>query len=190
MIFNNHFDVMDKHSFLSPSNHHWINYDLEKLRNSYDKFAIQRMGVSLHQLAKNCIELGINLPKNKRSLNQFVNDGIGFRMRPEQILFYSYNCFGTADAICFRDKLLRIHDLKTGSARISMEQLEIYAALFCLEYEYKPQDIDIELRIYQGNKIIVHTPGSPFIKRIMEKIILFDKKIEEFKTEEKVPWLQ
>jgi hypothetical protein len=109
-------------------------------------------------------------------------------MAPEQILFYSYNAFGTSDAISFRNNLLRVHDLKTGLSRVSMVQLEIYAALFCLEYDQLPKNIDIELRIYQASKIIVHEPTHVDTRRIMEKIIYFDKKIEEFKTEEYNPW--
>lgn len=63
-------------------------------------------------------------------MNMYVNDAISFRMVPEQILFYSENCFGTADTIVFRNGTLRIHDLKTGVVPAHMEQLEIYAALF------------------------------------------------------------
>ena len=50
------------------------------------------------------------------------------KMTPEQILYYSDNCFGTADAILFRNNFLRIHDLKTGKIPAHMEQLEIYAS--------------------------------------------------------------
>ena len=85
----------------------------------------------------------------------YVNDAIGFKLRPEQILYYSPNCFGTADAIDLRGDLLRIHDLKTGKVPAHIEQLMIYAALFCLEYGIKPSDIDTELRIYQGDDILV-----------------------------------
>lgn len=189
MIFVEHSELRNRHAFLSPSSYHWINYDIDKLRTIYDKGLAQERGVALHRLAKQCIELGVKLPRNKKSLNQFVNDAIGYRMTPEQILFYSYNAFGTTDAISFRDKLLRIHDLKTGITRVTMEQLEIYAALFCLEYKHKPTDIDMELRIYQGSTILVNNPDSPSVKRIMEKIIFFDKKIEEFKSEVENPWL-
>jgi len=108
----------------------------------------------------------------------------GFRMTPEQILFYSYNAFGTADAICFRDGLLRIHDLKTGVTRVSMMQLEIYAALFCLEYDKKPIEIDIELRIYQDDNIVVNNPLPEDIGFILNKIVLFDKRITKLQEEE------
>ena len=64
-----------------------------------------------------------------------------------------------------------------------MEQLEIYAALFCLEYNKKPSDIDMELRIYQNNEIIVHNPTVEDILPIMDKIITFDKIIDKMKIE-------
>lgn len=109
----------------------------------------------------------------------YVNDAIGFKMTPEQPLFYSENCFGTADAISYRNKLLRIHDLKTGLIPAHMEQLMIYAALFCLEYKVKPADIDMELRIYQNNEVLYHNPTAEDIVPIMDKIITFDKVIRK-----------
>jgi hypothetical protein len=85
---------------------------------------------------------------------------------------------GTADAISFRNNFLRVHDLKTGSRPVHIEQLEIYAALFCLEYKVKPSDIDIELRIYQNDEILVHKPEAEEISAIMNKIIHLDKLLE------------
>ena len=85
---------------------------------------------------------------------------------------------GTADAISFRNNFLRIHDLKTGSRPVHIEQLEIYAALFCLEYKVKPSDIDMELRIYQNDEILVHKPEVEEISAIMNKIIHLDKLLE------------
>jgi len=111
----------------------------------------------------------------------YVNDGIGFRMDPEVCLFYSFNCFGTADAVSFHNNMLRIHDLKNGRTPASMQQLRIYAALFCLEYGYNPRDIDIELRIYQSNDVLIENPDLDDIAYIMDKIILFDKRINEIK---------
>ena len=113
----------------------------------------------------------------------YVNDAIGFKMQPEQVLYYSDNCFGTADAFIFRNYLLRIHDLKTGVTPAHMEQLEIYAALFCLEYNKKPGEIEMELRIYQNNEIVVHHPTADDILPIMDKIVTFDKIIEKLKME-------
>jgi hypothetical protein len=183
MNFNKHCSLEGKHAFLGASKYHWINYDADKLVDSYTKFQATLNGTILHDFACQCITLGQKLPKSQKTLNMYVNDAIGFKMKPEQVLYYSDNCFGTADAIIFRNNLLRIHDLKTGVTRAHMEQLEIYAALFCLEYNKKPSDIDMELRIYQNNEIIVHNPTVEDILPIMDKIITFDKIIDKMKIE-------
>jgi len=148
---------------------------------SYDNFLASAMGTRLHEFAEECIKLKIKLPKSKKTLNTYVNDAIGFKMIPEQILFYSNNCFGTADAISFKNNLLRIHDLKTGSSRVSFKQVEVYAAIFCLEYKKSPFDINIELRVYQNDEVLVHIPTPEDITYIMDKIIVFDGKIEKMK---------
>lgn len=183
MNFKKHSSLEGKHAFLGASKYHWINYDDDKLIESYSKFQATLNGTILHDFACQCITLGQKLPKSQKTLNMYVNDAIGFKMKPEQVLYYSDNCFGTADAIVFRNNLLRIHDLKTGVTRAHMEQLEIYAALFCLEYNKKPSDIDMELRIYQNNEILVHNPTVEDILPIMDKIITFDKLIDKMKIE-------
>jgi hypothetical protein len=109
----------------------------------------------------------------------FVNDAIGYKMKPEQGLYYSENCYGTADAISFNRNLLRIHDFKSGVTKADMRQLEIYAALFCLEYDVDPNTIDIELRIYQNNEVWVHNPDD--IEEVMAIIIRADKHISMLK---------
>lgn len=184
MKFNNHFGLEGKHAYLSASKYHWVNYDDDKLVETFTKHQATLKGTVLHDFACQCIQLGQKLPKSQKTLNMYVNDAIGFRMKPEQILYYSENCFGTADAVVFRNNLLRIHDLKTGVTKAHMEQLEIYAALFCLEYNKKPGDIDMELRIYQNDTIIVHHPTAEDILPIMDKIISFDKLINKLKVEE------
>ena len=183
MNFKKHSSLEGKHAFLGASKYHWINYDDDKLIESYSKFQATLNGTILHDFACQCITLGQKLPKSQKTLNMYVNDAIGFKMKPEQVLYYSDNCFGTADAIVFRNNLLRIHDLKTGVTRAHLEQLEIYAALFCLEYNKKPSDIDMELRIYQNNEILVHNPTVEDILPIMDKIITFDKLIDRMKME-------
>ena len=120
------------------------------------------------------------------NLTNYVNESIGYRMVPEQILYYSENCFGTADAISqldsiFKQKLLRIHDLKTGTTPVHIEQLLIYAALFLLEYNTKPNEIDIELRIYQNNDIIEHIPSADELVPIIDRIITADKLLKAAK---------
>ncbi|MDD3016637.1 MAG: DUF2800 domain-containing protein [Lactococcus chungangensis] len=184
MNFNSHLDLIGKHAFLSASQYHWLNYDANKLAVVFNNVQAKERGTRLHSLACECITLGVKLPKVKKTLNLYVNDAIGYKMTPEQILFYSYNCFGTADTICFRQKLLRIHDLKTGDTPASMSQLEIYAALFCLEYNINPKSIGIELRIYQHDEALVHEPNPDDISDIATKIVMFDKQIEKMKIGE------
>ena len=106
-------------------------------------------------------------------------------MIPEQVLYYSDNAFGTADAIVFRDNFLRIHDLKTGITPAHIEQLEVYAALFCLEYDIKPGEIEMELRIYQNDEVLFANPTAEDIVPIMDKIIRFDRIIQEVKEQER-----
>ncbi len=184
MNFNKHYDLVGEHAFLSASKYHWSNYDEDKISSSYLKYLATQRGTELHDFASKCIQLKQKLPKTRKSLNTFVNDAIGYRMRSEQPLFYSVNAFGTADAISFRDNLLRIHDLKTGVSPVSMRQLEIYSAYFCLEYKVNPKEIEIELRIYQGDEIVIYKPEGADIRQIMDKIIVFDKKIELIKSDE------
>ncbi len=184
MNFNQHSQLKGSHAFLGASKYHWINYSESKLMEAYAKYLAVQKGTVLHDFAAQCIQLGQKLPKSNKTLNKYVNDAIGYKMTPEQTLFYSPNCFGTADAISFRDGLLRIHDLKTGTTPAHMEQLMIYAALFCLEYKVKPGDISIELRLYQGDEIIYCKPTAEDIGPIMDQIIRFDKLIDKIKEEE------
>ena len=183
MNFNKHFNLEGQHAFLSASKYHWVNYDEEKLASTYLKFQATQRGTRLHELASDCISLGVKLPRSRKSFDMYVNDAIGFKMTPEQPLYYSPNAFGTADAISFRGKHLRIHDLKTGVSPTSMRQLEVYTALFCLEYDVKPNDIAIELRIYQLNDILVEEPLPEDILYIMDRIVVFDRRIEQLKSE-------
>lgn len=184
MNFNKHSNLEGQHAFLGASKYHWINYDDAKIAESFSNHLAKEKGTRLHAFAAECIRLGQKLPRSKKTLNMYVNDAIGFRMVPEQILYYSDNCFGTADAISFRDNILRIHDFKSGIVPAHMEQLLIYTALFCLEYRIKPSDIDIELRIYQSDEVMIHNPSADEILPIIEKIIRFDKVITKIKTEE------
>lgn len=186
MNFIQHSDLVGQHAFLGASKYSWLNYDDEKLIQTYlNSLAVQK-GTELHDLACRLIKLGVTLPRNKTTLNQYVNDAIAYRLTPEQPLYFSRNCFGTADAISFDDKkrFLRIHDLKTGVIPAHMEQLEIYAALFCLEYHKNPTDLGMELRIYQNNEVLMHSPKGENIESIMKLIIRFDGQIEKIRTEE------
>ena len=184
MNFNKHLNLEGQHAFLGASKYHWINYDDKKISDAYSKFIAIQKGTRLHSFAAECISLGQKLPRSKKTLNMYVNDAIGFGMTPEQILYYSDNCFGTADSISFKNDFLRIHDLKTGIIPAHIEQLEIYAALFCLEYKIKPGEIGIELRIYQNDEILYHNPSAEDIVPIIDKIITCDKIINNIRNQE------
>jgi hypothetical protein len=185
MIFNNHSDLSGKHAFLSPSNYHWLNYNGQKLEARFIASMAARRGSDLHALAHEAIRLGVKLSRANKALSTYVNDAIGYKMLCEQMLYYSENCFGTPDTIAFRRGKLRIHDLKTGIVVSSEHQLEIYAALFCLEYGISPFDIEIELRIYQRDNVRVFIPFAETVANIMETIIDFDKQIEQIKASER-----
>lgn len=165
MKFNSHPELSGKHAFLSPSGYSWIRYDDEKLLDRLDTHMLAMHGTRLHNVAAELISLGLNQPDDGRTLSSYVNDAIGFMMHPEVPLMASYNAFGTADVISFRKEreedakfTLRIHDLKTGVTKASMDQLKIYAAYFCIEYQTNPHDIEIELRIYQNDAVYILNP--------------------------------
>lgn len=185
MQWNDHSRLTGQHAFLGASKYHWLNYDAERLIETYLNYQAKERGTRLHAFAAECIALNQKLPKGRKTLNNYVNDAIGFRMDPEKVLYYSENCFGTADAIAYNEKdhFLRIHDLKTGAVPAHMEQLFIYAALFCLEYRIKPNDIHIETRIYQNDNIWTANPTADDIAPIIEKIKEFDKVIMNLKME-------
>jgi hypothetical protein len=140
-----------------------------------------RRGIELHEFAHHAIRMGIKLPKVKKTLNQYVNDAVEFRMFVEVCLYYSANCFGHADTISFYNNVLRVHDLKSGMHTASMHQLEVYAAIFCLEYGISPYEITTILRIYQSNEVRESEPHPDLLMGIMDKIIDFDKKIDLLK---------
>jgi hypothetical protein len=181
MIFNAHSDLEGKHAFLSPSSYHWINYSDQKLEARFIAAMAAKRGTELHEFAHMAIRLGVKLPKSPRTLHMYVNDAIGFKMDADVCLYYSVNCFGHADTMTFRNDFLRIHDLKTGVTMTSEHQLEVYAALFSLEYGISPFEIKTELRIYQNDEIRVYVPFTETINMIMDKIIWFDKQIEIIK---------
>ena len=207
MNFINHTDLKGKHALLAPSQPHWLNYSEDDLYKKFVSTYAQSMGTLLHDLAETLIRNSIKLKKTDKTVvlvhllkndipraaididriyNNFmnyVNDAIGFKLTPEQPLVYSEYCFGTADAISFRNNLLRIHDYKSGTLPAKMEQLMVYAALFCLEYKFKPGEIEMELRIYQNDEIIFHNPTADDIAPIMDTIVHSDKMIREMNGE-------
>ena len=179
MNFNKHYKLEGLHAPFSPSQSSWLRYDEDKAIEVYINKKAAEMGSRLHRWAKETIDLGIKQPRSKKTIYAYVNDAIGFKMDTEVVLFYSERFFGTADAISFRNNFLRIHDLKTGKRPADIEQLKIYAALFCLEYKVKPTDIEMELRIYQNDLIIYDNPNPEDILAIMDQIVRLDKVIEK-----------
>mgnify|MGYP002801192827 CR=1 FL=1 len=180
MVFNRHPNYEGLHAPFGASRSSWLRYNDEKAVQVYQNIRAAEMGTRLHEWAKSTIDLGIKQPRSKKTIYAYVNDAIGFKMDTEVVLFYSEKFFGTADAISFRNNFLRIHDLKTGVTPVHIEQLEIYAALFCLEYKVKPSSIKIELRIYQNDEILVHEPTPEDIINIMDKIVRLNKILENY----------
>lgn len=189
MAFNSHPELNGKHAFLSASKYSWIRYDEQKIIDTFTTAMAAALGTRKHAFAAEAIALGQKLPKTPQTLCMYVNDAIGYRMSPEVLLAYSRNAFGTADAVSFRrerghDKtVLRISDLKTGVSKASFDQLRIYAAFFCLEYDHKPHMIDIILRIYQNDQVYELEPDPDEIVHIMDHIIVSDKLIEKIRLE-------
>lgn len=183
MIFTKHSNLEGLHAAFGPSQSAWLRYDDEKVVNVYRNKKAAEMGTVLHDWAKRTIDLGIKQPRSKKTIYAYVNDAIGFKMNTEVVLYYSDYFFGTADAISFRNNKLRIHDLKTGKSG-HMDQLKIYAALFCLEYKIRPGDIDMELRLYKNDEVIVFEPTAEDIVPIMDLIIHFNKIIEKAEGKE------
>ena len=183
MNFVRHSNLSGLHAPFSPSQSSWLRYDDDRAVEVFINKKAAEMGTRLHAWAKETIDLGIKQPKSKKTLYAYVNDAIGFKMSTEVVLFYSERFFGTADTISFRDDFLRIHDLKTGKIQADMEQLEIYAALFCLEYKVKPESIGMELRLYQNDEVIYHNPTPEDIHAIMDKIVHLDQVIQKLEED-------
>lgn len=174
--------LKDSHAFLSPSKYHWLRYDDQKLIEKYRNYQAAALGTRIHAFAAEAIGLAIRLPDLQIALNMFVNDAIGFGMTPEVVLFYSENCFGTADAISYDEGVLRVHDLKTGIAPASLDQLMVYAGLFCLEYELEAKELrEVHLRIYQGIEVIMWNPDLRAILDVTKRIVEADNIIKRFK---------
>ena len=142
MQFNTRSNLVGTHAFLSPSSPAWVNYEEDKLDRVFFAAQAARRGIEFHAFAHDAIRLRIKLPDLRSTINMYVNDAIGYGMTPEQILYYSDNCYGHADCVGFRNNTLRIHDLKTGVNEVSMAQLRVYAALFCLESLQAERDSD------------------------------------------------
>lgn len=189
MLLNERFQGFNKinphiegtHAFLSPSGHHWLRYDDAKLVARLRTTQAAALGTRLHAWAAEAIALGRPQPVDGDYLCAYVNDALELRMKPEQTLFYSMNCYGTADAIGFdvANLFLRVHDLKTGVTKVTMDQLYVYAALFCLEYIFRPYEIKGELRVYQKTGVLFEPIDNEYLAWVYDKIQSADEIIEQ-----------
>lgn len=193
------------HALFAPSQPSWLRYETEdQIISRLKSYYAQAIGTLTHEKAKSCIErrrklnkssfvlLELHLLENKipeavidiqtlyPNFMTYVNDCISMKMHPEYKIDYSTYCFGTADALSFKKKLLRIFDLKTGVNPAKMDQLKAYAALFCLKNDIQPQAIDVELRIYQNCEINHYTPNPDEIREIMDRIVANNKVVDNF----------
>ena len=185
--FNDHRKLTGLHAPFTASQSSWLRYDDEKVIEVYANKKAAELGTRLHNWAAETIKLGLKQPKTKKTICAYVNDAIGFNMETEVVLFYTERFFGTADAISFNKGVLRIHDLKTGrSGKIEShrEQVEVYGALFCLEYGIRPGDIKYEFRVYKNDEVDIWYPTAEDIAPIMDKIIHLDKLLTKIDREE------
>lgn len=184
MRFKKHLHLEGQHAFLSPSTYHWINYDDEKLAFRYKTLRAALEGMEQHRYAAIAIEERSVQDNEATTVGMYINQCIQYRMVPEVVLYYSPNAFGTVDAIAYRYGILRISDLKTGVTKAYEHQLEVYAALFCLEYEIDPFRVrGIELRIYQDSTCRYYQGDPELISRIMAKIVRFDQLLNHLREE-------
>lgn len=120
------------------------------------------------------------------STKLFICDSIGFRMESEQKVSVSSIIEGTADAIRYypKENLLRVSDLKTGSRPAKMEQVFIYAALYCYENRLDPLKTAFETRIYQNGEIYTEQPTGETISRMLSDILHLNEVVEKFERGE------
>lgn len=202
MIWHDHSKLAGTHAFLSASQSSWRNKNAEELIDAKKNSFSQQIGTLLHAYAADCIkykeklrksdergvkfdlmrkgvpEYAIDMHRIYPTFMSYVNDAVGYGLNPEMVLYYSNECYGTADAIDMDGKLLRIHDLKTGVKPAKMDQLMIYAGLFFLEYGVNPGAIQTELRIYQTDEVLVYEPDADELREVMDDIVEKDRIIK------------
>lgn len=213
MIFNEHSELKGRHAIFSPSSPYWMNDDEDSLIQRLVSSYATQVGTICHSFAAKFITYRYSMSKFDRKhlvmelienripesvvsrlpivdiLNNmicYVNDSVDYGMSPEVALKYSDYCFGHADALGFDEdqRILRIHDLKTGSTPAKMEQLLGYAALFLLEYgpimDITPNNISADLRIYQSCEIIQALPTKDDLRTVMDIIRHDDETARNF----------
>lgn len=215
-----------KHAFLAPSKHGWENKNIDELIGTYSRTWAQAIGTAVHDISRRhikrhqkisntdkkeiklqtieyydipeyAVNRGVDFDMIFETAKIYVNDAIGYRLIPEQLLVYDKDiAFGTADTISpldsvFDRRFLRIHDLKTGVKEVDMSQLEKYAALFCLQFEteFKRRqmtvaDLEMELVIYQMGEKIIHNPTVEDIAPLMDIYRMDVKALTKLKAEE------
>ena len=202
MIWHDHSKLAGTHAFLSASQSSWLNKNAEELIDAKKNSFSQQIGTLLHAYAADCIkykeklrksdergvkfdlmrkgipEYAIDMHRIYPTFMSYVNDAVGYGLNPEMVLYYSNECYGTADAIDMDGKLLRIHDLKTGVKPAKMDQLMVYAGLFFLEYGVNPGAIQTELRIYQMDEVLVYEPDVDELREVMDDIVEKDRIIK------------
>lgn len=183
MRFSSHSELVGRHAFLAASKYAWIRYDEDHLYETFSSSMDAALGTRLHAFAAEAITLKIRMPDTPATINQYINDAIGFRMTPEVVLKATDNAFGTADCVSFDSNILRIHDLKNGVTPAKMDQLMIYACFFLIEYGFKPNEIKIVLRIYQNDDVQEYIPELDELAHIIDKIFTFDTLINKWKAD-------
>lgn len=205
MIWHDHSKLVGTHAFLSASQPGWRKKNADEIMEAKCNSYAQQIGTLLHSYAADCIkyreklrkgdmrgvkfdlmrkgipEYAIDIERIYPTFMTYVNDAIGYQLAPEVVLYYSDECYGTADAIEVDGKILRIHDLKTGIKPAKMEQLMIYAALFYLEYGTKLESIRPELRIYQMDEVLVCEPELDEIREVMDDIVEKDRVLKSMR---------
>jgi len=182
--FKSHPHLEGSHAVLSPSNYHWLRYTEDKLIERLHTLEAAERGTRLHAWASEAIKLGRYQPRDGDILCAYINDALDLGLVPEQLLFYSPWCYGTADTIGFdpEEQFLQIHDYKSGTSRSSVDQLYVYAALFCLEYEYRPFEINGRLRIYQGEEIREYEIDQGYLASVCDTIVSFDEVVTRYRS--------
>lgn len=185
--FKRHAKLEGTHATLSPSSPAWLRYTEEHLLERLTTLEAAARGTRLHETASRCISDGIRLRDDGDHpyLAEYVNDAIDYGMVAEQSLFYSFNIYGTADAIGFDpvNLFLRIFDLKSGKTKPDPDQLYVYAALFCLEYGYLPFEIQGELRFYKRSGTEIYDIDRGYLSNVYDTIRISDEIIEQRRTE-------
>lgn len=208
MNYTRHSELEGKHAFLGASKSGWLRKSPDELFRAYARTYITTIGTAIHDIARKHIKHSFPVTlddKNSVLLSLvedykiplqiidaavdfasvfdnfmiYVNDCIDYDMVPEQILYYSYNCFATTDAInrlddIMENSIVRVSDLKTGTTPVHKEQIFVYMSLVCLEYNLRPGELEFVGKIFQNGEIQEYNPTGVEIAEIMDTIVMAD----------------